>query len=58
MYEASERDFRVVAIEDAISGFYERGSELIGIGVSVLRAEEFIELGARHHHSSDPRDGR
>ena len=43
IYEASERDFRVVAIEDAISGLYEKGrSELEGIGVSVLLAEDFL----------------
>lgn len=45
IYEASERDFRVVAIEDAISGLYETGrSELTGIGVSFLKAEELPAL--------------
>jgi nicotinamidase-related amidase len=39
MYEASERDFRVVAVDDAISGLYERGrSELDKIGVVRLAA--------------------
>lgn len=34
MYEASERDFRIVLAEDAISGLYDRGrAELEGIGV-------------------------
>ena len=43
IYEASERDFRVVAIEDAISGVYEKGrTELAGIGVSVLSADAFL----------------
>jgi nicotinamidase-related amidase len=37
IYEASERDFRVVAATDAISGLYERGArELEGIGVTIL----------------------
>jgi nicotinamidase-related amidase len=27
IYEASERDFRIVLVEDAISGLYERGTE-------------------------------
>lgn len=41
IYEASERDFRVVAVEDAISGIYERGrEELRNIGVTLARAEE------------------
>ena len=44
IYEASERDFRVVAIEDAISGIYEKGrSELAGIGVVVLSADAFFD---------------
>ena len=43
IYEASERDFRVVAIEDAISGLYEKGrSELEGIGVSVLLTDRLL----------------
>ena len=41
IYEASERDFRVAAVEDAISGIYERGrEELRAIGVIIARAEE------------------
>jgi nicotinamidase-related amidase len=39
IYEASERDFRIVLAEDAVSGLYDRGrSELIGIGVAMLAA--------------------
>ena len=47
MYEASERDFRVVLARDALSGLYERGErELAGIGVLLLDADEVIsELG-------------
>lgn len=41
MYEASERDFRLVLATDAISGFYERGrEELAGIGVNLMTAGE------------------
>jgi nicotinamidase-related amidase len=41
IYEASERDFRVVAATDAISGLYERGArELEGIGVALLSSGE------------------
>lgn len=41
IYEASERDFRVVVVRDAISGLYERGEqELLNIGVSLMSSEE------------------
>ncbi len=41
IYEASERDFRLVLVEDAISGLYERGKdELRGIGVVLMNAAE------------------
>jgi nicotinamidase-related amidase len=41
IYEASERDFRVVVVRDALSGLYERGErELEAIGVRVMSAEE------------------
>ena len=44
IYEASERDFRVVLAEDAVSGLYERGStELQSIGVSLMLTSEIIE---------------
>jgi nicotinamidase-related amidase len=37
LYEASERDFRLVFIQDATSGVYDRGvQELQGIGISVM----------------------
>ena len=36
IYEASERDFRVVLVSDAVSGLYDRGiEECRGIGVDV-----------------------
>jgi nicotinamidase-related amidase len=41
IYEASERDFRVVLARDAISGLYERGEqELAGIGVQLMSVDE------------------
>lgn len=44
IYEASERDFKVVMIEDAISGVYPKGIEEIkNIGVRVYKANEFID---------------
>ena len=40
IYEASERDFRVVLATDAISGLYERGQrELAAIGVRLMTSE-------------------
>jgi nicotinamidase-related amidase len=37
IYEASERDFRVVVVRDAISGLYERAEqELVNIGVHLM----------------------
>ena len=43
IYEASERDFRVVAVEDAISGIYDRGRDELGnIGVQLMRSEEVV----------------
>ncbi len=40
VYEASERDFRIVLVEDAISGLYPRGKqEMQNIGALVANAE-------------------
>jgi nicotinamidase-related amidase len=47
IYEASERDFRVVLVRDAISGLYDRGEqELSGIGVRLMDACE-VEASLR-----------
>lgn len=44
IYEASERDFRIVAIGDAISGLYDRGrAELESIGVMVVDTETCLK---------------
>jgi nicotinamidase-related amidase len=41
IYEASERDFRVVLVRDAISGLYDRGElELQDIGVQLMTTNE------------------
>jgi nicotinamidase-related amidase len=48
IYEASERDFRVVLARDAISGLYERGErELANIGVRLMSAAEVNHQLAR-----------
>jgi nicotinamidase-related amidase len=47
IYEASERDFRVVMVADALSGLYERGrEEIAGIGVTVMESAELAEAVA------------
>ena len=44
IYQASERDLRVVAIEDAISGLYDRGrAELEDIGVLLLGTDSYLQ---------------
>jgi nicotinamidase-related amidase len=41
IYEASERDFRIVLVEDAVSGLYERGTEeMRNIGVRPMSTSE------------------
>jgi nicotinamidase-related amidase len=48
IYEASERDFRVVLVEDAISGLYHRGSrEMRNIGVGLLSTNQVIDAVGR-----------
>ncbi len=45
VYEASERDYRIVLVSDATSGLYELGvKELVGIGVSIQTAGEILAL--------------
>ncbi|WP_211748636.1 isochorismatase family cysteine hydrolase [Paenibacillus sp. Marseille-Q4541] len=44
VYEASERDFKVVMVEDAISGVYSKGiDEIKNIGVKVCSTNQFIQ---------------
>jgi nicotinamidase-related amidase len=49
MYEASERDFRVVCVRDAVSGLYDKGiAELEGIGAAMMLSGEVAgALGAQ-----------
>jgi nicotinamidase-related amidase len=48
VYEASERDYRVVLVSDAVSGTYERGlDECLAIGVSVTDTSETLAWLAR-----------
>ena len=43
IYEASERDYRVVLARDAVSGLYERGErELEGIGVRLASSDMLV----------------
>jgi len=44
IYEASERDFRIVLVEDGVSGLYDRGrEEMLNIGVTLLTADQLAE---------------
>jgi nicotinamidase-related amidase len=44
IYEASERDFRIVLVEDAVSGIYQQGKEeLRNIGVHLWATEMLIK---------------
>ena len=43
VYEASERDFRIVLVRDAVSGLYERGEqEMQAIGVGLMEADALV----------------
>lgn len=43
IYQASERDFKVVLIEDAMSGVYSKGlEELANIGVHIYNTQSFM----------------
>ena len=43
IYEASERDYRVVMVDDAVAGLYPKGrDEMVGIGVQVLGSEAVL----------------
>ena len=55
IYEASERDFRIVLANDAISGLYERSAtELTNIGVTV---ETVRDIASALHRHKDRRPG-
>jgi nicotinamidase-related amidase len=43
IYEASERDFKIVPVADAISGLYDRGrEELVNIGLTLMDTDECL----------------
>ncbi len=43
IYEASERDYRIVLVRDAISGLYEQGErEMTNIGVNLMSAADVV----------------
>lgn len=43
IYEASERDYKLIAISDAISGIYDKGiAELENIGVEILSTDQLL----------------
>jgi nicotinamidase-related amidase len=45
IYEASERDFKIVIVRDAISGVYEQGlDELKNIGCEIIRVEDLLSI--------------
>jgi nicotinamidase-related amidase len=55
IYEASERDFRMVLVEDAVSGLYERGrQEMANIGVVLMSAEQLAQAIEKHSHAQSP----
>jgi nicotinamidase-related amidase len=44
IYEASERDYRIVLVEDATSGLYDRGrNEMTNLAVILQTAEQVID---------------
>jgi nicotinamidase-related amidase len=53
IYESSERDFRIVLVEDAVSGLYKRGKEeMRNIGVWLMGAKEMEETIAPQKRKS------
>ncbi len=49
IYEAGERDFRVVLVDEAISGLYDQGrQEMQNIGVEVLSTDQVIDAVERN----------
>lgn len=48
IYEASERDFKIIVVRDAIAGIYEQGlDELKNIGCGLLTVKELISACAQ-----------
>ena len=54
IYEASERDFRVALVTDAISQLYKKGEEeLAGIGVHLVDTDDVLEKLAQQDAAPD-----
>jgi len=50
IYEASERDFRVVLVDDAVSGLYDQGRiEMRNIGIELLSTSQVIDAVGRNN---------
>lgn len=48
IYEASERDFRIILVEDAVSGLYDRGrKEMKNIGVVLMKSGQLSKRIAK-----------
>ena len=59
IYEASERDFHIILVEDAVSGLYQRAKgEMRNIGVQVMRAKELEEAVSHAMATAVPRQAR
>ncbi len=44
MYQASERDYRIVMARDAVSALYDKGiQEVIGIGINVMKSNSILD---------------
>ena len=44
IYEASERDYRIILVTDALSGLYDRGKkEMENIGVKLYKTHELLD---------------
>ncbi len=55
IYEASERDFRILLADDAISGLYGQGrAEMANIGVSLMSTRELISAIRNSQSASRP----
>ncbi len=55
IYEASERDFRIVLVKDAMSQLYPKGEdEMLNIGVSIFKTGEIEDLLAADSGDSSP----
>jgi nicotinamidase-related amidase len=54
IYEASERDFRIILVEDAISGLYDRGlEEMKNIGVTIMTKNQVAQSISRCGKGAD-----